>query len=181
MSYLVEEEQVQEVAEGDLPFRAGHVAAEVAFAFVQLKPRSWAPGTARWSCGRYVFDAGRAREQRDAELGHRAAAHFSEAHAQQHLVAGLRFLQPEQVDDVAGFLDVAGRDVHRLVGRILVGHDAGEHDRLAVALGLDRLAREQLDHLFVELREVALDDDFVLAADAAFSQTNIVMVPASCR
>ena len=112
---LAEEEQVQEVAEVELAFGARHVRAEVA---ARLRPRQVGEGRRRRTAGVVdaadrVVDAGRAGEERHAELGQRAAADLGEAHAQQHLVRSAAPAALQQRDDVLLLLDVAGGDGHR--------------------------------------------------------------------
>ena len=61
-----------------------------------------------------VLDAGRARQQVDAELRHRAAVHFGEADAEQHLVARRPVANLEQREHFFFLVHVAGGEVHGL-------------------------------------------------------------------
>ena len=94
-----------------------------------------------------------------------------------HLVRGHALLLLQQVDDVLLLLDVAGRDVGRLVDDVLARDGAGDDDVLAAAGDADRLAGEQLLHLLDELLQVAADVDLVGLMPPARSHTNIEIVP----
>ncbi len=125
----VEEEQIQQVAEDDPSL---------------IERRNGKLLCARAADPAVVETVG---EERGAELLQRAAAHFREAHAQQHLVARDAFLLPQQVDDVFLLLDVAGGDFGGLVDDVLAAHGARDDDVFAVAVDVDRLTGEQRLHL----------------------------------
>jgi hypothetical protein len=106
-------------------------------------------------------DTRRARENRHAELGHRRAADFGEAHAQQHLIAARPCLNLEQVDYIGRLVDVSGCDRYCLLTDVLARDHAREHHTLAIAGCLDVLVGEQLFHLVVQARQVPLHRDLV--------------------
>ena len=81
--FVVEQEQVQEVAEDQLAR-----AAPSCRSCARTSASTGAANCCVVDAAERVLVAGRAGEERRAELGHRAAADLGEAHAQQHLVAG---------------------------------------------------------------------------------------------
>ena len=107
----------------------------------------------------------------DAELGHRAAAHFGEADAQQHLVAPAGRADLEQRDELLFALDEAAGEARHLVGDVLRRDDARQDDGPAVGPHVDRFPGEELLELCGQPREIALHDDLVPADGAGRDPT----------
>ena len=108
-----------------------------------------------------VVDAGRAREERQAELGQRGAAHFGKPHLQQDLWCRRRRLYLQQRDHVGFRVDESRREVDGPLGDFLAADVARQDHVLAVAADVDRFPGQQLLHVGVQPREVALHGDLV--------------------